>query len=154
MARTKQETINGWTVSAQRLPMLRGLALKAKIGKVLAPILETVSPLLKEAGGIENISIEQAAPLLAKAFAQLEPAQVPELVQEILNTTSVVLPDDKGRLNRVDLCDAGAIDRVFADVGELVLFKVVWFTLKVHFENFTGGNAFGQFIQATPNPSP
>ena len=157
MAKTQQETINGWTIYTNRLPMLRGLEQKARVMKVTVPIAAPLAPLAKEAkegGGIQNIDIERAAVMLAQAAVHLEPAQLPVVIQDILQTTSVVMPDDKGRMNRIDLCDAGAIDRVFTDAGELVLFKVVWFALKVQFENFLGGSVFDLFTQATPTPSP
>lgn len=132
---------------------LRGITVKARLLKTIAPILHHVGPLLDSLGSIEiaDLDVDRAAPVLGALLAHIDPDTLPELIQELLDTTSVVQPEGKQKkqLVKVDLCDPGAIDRVFAG-KEQAMFRVIGFALKVHF----AGLVPRPKVVAEPDPEP
>lgn len=171
--RVEKANINGWDVVTVKLAPMRGLELKARVAKLAVPMLGKIAPFVKEleaewrAANAEalaadpdlkfeiklgEIDTERVAPLLASLVEFIEPKTLPVLVADVLRTTSVTRPDDDGVLNKIDLCDDGAIDRTFGDVSDLVMWATVWHALKTQFADFFGGSKPGRASPPTPTP--
>lgn len=139
-------------VTVGRMAPMRGLALKARLARVVAPVLAEIMPLL--AGGnidLANVDVEKAAPMVGAALSHVDPDSLPDLVYQVLSTTSVTMHEGSGKkrvLVNVDLCDPGAIDRVFAE-NERALYTVIGFALKAHFADFIGGSAKDRDVPPT-----
>lgn len=172
--RVETTTINGWNVATIKLAPLRGLELKATVAKLALPMIGKVAPFIKELEAewraanpdaepdaqfeikINEIDPERAAPVLVGLAEHIEPKSLPGLVSDILKTTSVTRNDpdndDSAQLIKFDLCDPGAIDRVFGDVSDLVMWSVVWHALRAQFADFFGGSKPGRASPPTPTP--
>jgi hypothetical protein len=133
------------TVMIAPFAPMRGLAVKAKLGKALAPILAQLAPILKESEGqkLEELDAAKAMPMIGAVFANLDPDTLPELISDLLSTTSVVITEGTGKKQskvKCDLCDVGEIDRVFMGRDHLLL-TVIALAFKEHVAGFIGGSA-------------
>lgn len=99
--------------------------------------------------GMAGLDFAKAGPALNAVLATLDPETIPELIGEILVSTSVIRREGKQKQPvKVDLCDEGQIDRVFEN-NESGLLATVWYTLGAHFEGFLGGSASGRSAPPT-----
>lgn len=135
-------TIDGVEIIFTKLPPLRAIQLKAKIARMLAPAFKdgaggAVSQ-LSRVNSIADADVTELAGMLGSLLAALDPDTLPELIADVLRTTSLVLDDESGRRVKHDLCSPAAIDKVFLDREEL-LYKVIGFALREHFADFLRG---------------
>lgn len=134
--------IDDLEVSTQPLAPLRGLALKAKLTALILPALAKGGPLITrlQAGGAERLDkldVAELAPIIGELMTQIDPDRLPELVTQVLATTSVTVVE-KGLPVRYELGAPGMIDRIFMTRSR-ALYAVIWHALKVHFADFIGG---------------
>lgn len=139
---TKSEIIDGCEVYFTKLPPLRAIQLKAKIGRFLAPAFANgAGGALRQLEGIESLANADAnaiTNIVGSLLSALDPATLPDLIVELLRTTSIVVEDEGGRRVKRDLLSPAEIDRVFLD-KELLLYKVLGFALREHFADFLRG---------------
>lgn len=145
-------------VTTHPLAPMRGLQLKARLLRVVLPVLGDAAPHLKklrpasgvapdsdttlaEAGAtLAGADIATIAPLLASIAAHIDPDTLPELISDVLRSTNIVMPEGKSQKKvSIDLCDEGAIDRVFTGARGPLLYKVLFHALKTHFADFRVG---------------
>jgi hypothetical protein len=113
--------IDGLPTTVQPLPFMRASSLAARLLKLFGPAF---GQLMSMAGD------EDIGPAVATLCSQVDPVTLPDLLREILSSTSVSLD---GRAH--PLGSAGAIDLVF--MGRLATgFRVVAYALEVNFAGF------------------
>jgi hypothetical protein len=136
---------------------LRAYIARARLLKVIAPMLPKVMPMLKglaegEKVELAKLDIDKALPLLAAVLDQIEPDELPELFRELLQTTSVTINVTKGKKQvseQYDLCDEGRIDLVFAGRDHLLL-PVCGMALKELFAGFRAGSTLDRSAPPAP----
>lgn len=100
--------------------------------------------------GIAGLDFAKAGPALNAVLATLDPETLPDLIREILISTSVIRREGKNKQPvKHDLQDEGRIDLVFEN-NESGLLATVWYTLGAHFEGFLGGSASDRSAPPTP----
>lgn len=149
MIKTRTEKINGKDISVTQLPARRAIRLKAKLLKLLAP---TFGALFEGAPKVRTLSSIDIQPVtIGKAMERLaetlEPTEYESLILESLSGT---------KIDNADITPQ-VFDIVFG--GEMLfLYKVIWFSLKVQFEDFFGEGGIGKLLQRLPQatipPSP
>lgn len=157
MSRPAEAEIDGYKVSTTRHPPLRGLQLKARVLRLVAPAARGLSAAgdLGELADLElNVeNIEKIAPALEALAGAIDPETLPDLVCELLCNTSIIVPDARGVLNRIELNSRGNIDLAF-DGRDGLMFRVIAHAAGVNFADFFGGKASGKPLAETPVPSP
>lgn len=147
MARKVVEArIGNLAVRTESHPPLRGLALRGRLLKIIAPVLGKLP---------ENLSLTQLmtsdvsslGPALGALFEQIQPSELPELCWEILAYTTVTVPDDKGTPVIFTFADRRMIDIAFGgpNAGDFDLELTCVHALKANFSGLfqTAGSEVG-----------
>jgi hypothetical protein len=131
MLKREEEEIDGFRFTSVQFPAMYSFGLMARLVKSVGPAISTLMELGPDA------DIAEHAPMLAQALSTLDPDDAQKLVLEILKSTSVLVPTDKGD-KRLEFSDRTKIDEFFT--GKLILmFKAVGFALKTNFSDFLSG---------------
>jgi hypothetical protein len=141
MIKTRTETINGKIISVTQLPARRAIRLKARLLKLLAPTFGALFDSAPRGRNILSTDIPPAAfgKALEKLAETLQPEEYESLILESLSGTKIDNSD----------ISTQTFDIIFG--GELLfLYKVVWFSVKVQFEDFFGEGGIGKLLQRIP----
>ena len=143
--------IGNLTVRTESHPPLRGLTLRGRLLKILAPVLSKLP---------ENVSLEQLmssnvsalGPALGALFEQIQPAELPDLCWEILAFTTVTVPDDKGTPVIFTFADRRMIDLAFGgpNAGDFDLELTCAHALKANFSGLFQAAGSGVGSSALP----
>lgn len=154
MLKTEKTTINGLQVTVQKHPYFRGMELKAKWAQFVGPALSPALTSLAKSGvtDIATADISVMAMALGELFFRMDPAEVRPLICETLASTTVVVTDEKGVANLVDLSNPAMIELVFGD-RELDSLKTIWFALKVNFSGLFPPGAMESLVRTVASPS-
>jgi hypothetical protein len=130
--KTEEATLGEFRFTCTQFPAMRGTVLLARLVKIMGPALAALMKLDPNAALTDTAVVGE----LSGAFAALNPDEIPPLVAQILQCTSVATED--GTIIALD--KPTSIDLVFS--GRLFLmFQAVGFALRVNFGNFSAGSA-------------
>jgi hypothetical protein len=136
-----EKEIDGLKVTASQFPGMRGLVIKARLAKLLAP---GVAELLAVFGGKmpDGKALEMDAAALAPAFSalasKLEPTEFANLCRDLLATTTIVMD---GKVWQIQ-SDA-EFDHVFTGRTETI-YKVIFLVLQAN--DFFGLGGIGKAL--------
>lgn len=126
---TKTREIRGLQVHTTQLPVRKAYKLAPKIGMIIAPALGE----LPEGLDLES-DVSALGPAFSKLFSALDDAEQDNLMEALLQGTSVVVPN----IGMLSLSTPEHIDTAFA--GNLMaLMQTLWFALEVNFADFFEG---------------
>lgn len=139
MQKSLEAKIGDLSVTTVKHPVMRGLALKARLFAMLAPALKHLDALESAAKGqsVADMSLPALAPVLTALAGTLDPNTLPDLVVEILSGTTVTVPGADGKPTLMDL-DRTGIEAVFNSRPDTLLFQVIGHALKANFTGFFG----------------
>jgi hypothetical protein len=144
--KVQSTTVGDMKVTVQKHPVMRGLVLKARLLKLVAPALSQASA-LSNVTSLAQADVGALAPALQALAAQIQPTELPGLISEVLACTTVIVRDSAGMLNQIDLgLGDEMLQQVFSSRSDLDLFRVVAFALKVNFADF--------FVAGAPGSAP
>lgn len=161
MSRPVEKTIDGFKVSTTRHATMRGLQLRARLLKIVLPAVSALSASgVKSIGAMADtdtaeLDVEKMAPALERLAQAIPPAELPDLVCELLINTSIVCPvGDK--IIRIELANSTNIDMAFDDKDELLFYKVIAHAIGVNFGSFfaalaqAGAKAKAETLEPSP----
>lgn len=131
--------IDGLDVTSHKFPVFEALRLKAKLVRVVMPILSSSTSALDGIGSVEdlmNADTDQLGPIGLAIAEALEPKQLTALFLDCLRTTNVTIDGPKGP-RIIELTSESKINGVVDDV--VTLWKIVYFALKATFGDFIEG---------------
>jgi len=132
MLKTKTETIDGYTVTCTQHAVVRQAVLQVRVTNLLAPAAQDIR-LLFAAMASEASAIK----VLFFCAGHMKPEELPPFFNEVLSSTFVVHQSDVGP-QKHELGTSEAQNRAFPG-ALLTLWRVVFFALRVNYEDFFTG---------------
>lgn len=132
--KSEEREIDGLRVTVIKFNVLEGTKLKADLGALVGPAIAQVAPLLEKGAAFGEMDVDALAPSVVTLFRNMKSSDIEPLLIKILRRTTVIKPDERGQMIKIDLTSAADIDRTFD--SEVTMWKVVWFALGVNFRDF------------------
>ncbi len=123
----QEKKIGDNTFYIRPLPAFKAANISGEVAGVLMPVIGTLAPLIASEKGVEDMSLEEVAPMISNAFASLSGAKVEGLLKKLLldgKNISFTTPDsDKPEL----LTESIANELFCANVQEMFVlaFEVI-----------------------------
>jgi hypothetical protein len=148
MVKTESTTIDGKNVRVVQLPARRALALKTKLIKLFgAPVARLIgsTPLSGVVSQLEKqVNADTLVPAIEQLVGTLSPEHFFQLILECFASTTV--ESENGEHLGVS---ETSFDVLFS--GNLpLMYKALWFTLKVNYADFFGERGIGGVLKSAP----
>lgn len=132
MLKHEEETIDDFQFTTVQFPAMYAIGLLTRLVKSVGPAMSALS------GFSPETSLASIAPALTTALSSLEPEDAKKLILEILNCTSVWLPDATGG-RKIEFTNSDKINEFFS--GRLkTMFKTIGLALRVNYQDFASGS--------------
>jgi hypothetical protein len=148
MVKTENTTIDNKRVIVVQLPARRALALKTQLIKLFgAPVAKLIgsTPMGQIVSQLEKqINMDNIAPAIEMLVSSIQPDTYFKLIIECFAGTKIETENG----THIDVNDQ-TFDALFS--GNLtMMYKALWFSLKVNFADFFGEKGIGKVLRGAP----
>lgn len=135
MIETKEDKIDGFDVRTSQHPARAAARLLAKVGRSIGPALGALRGVKLDGAKLGDFDVAALGPALSALFESMKDTDLDALIADVLSHTTIVMPNDAGKMHVYDLSNADIIDAAFT--GNLpLMMKVIKFALGVNFASF------------------